>query len=256
MTLVGFLGLGEAGSLISADLAAAGVTVRGWDPLVPESPGVETTAGPAEVAEGADIVVSVNSAHDAMDAARSVLETLRPGQLYADFNTASPGRKREVAAVVEPTGAVFADVALLHSVPGRGLRTPALVSGPGAAAFAERFGAWGMPVEVGTDEPGFAASRKLARSVFLKGLAAAAGEALATGEALGCADWLRADLSRWLDDADAGAFEHLLDGSRTHAVRRRAEMEAAVAMLEELGVTPRVAAASEAWLGELAATRR
>ena len=66
MTLVGFLGLGEAGSLIAADLAAAGVTVRGWDPLVPESPGVETTAGPAEVAEGADIVVSVNSAHDAL----------------------------------------------------------------------------------------------------------------------------------------------------------------------------------------------
>ena len=47
-----------------------------------------------------------------------------------------------------------------------------------------------------------------------------------------------------------------MTGSRRHAVRRRAEMEAAVAMLEELGVTPRVAAASEAWLGELAAARR
>ncbi len=248
VTLVGFLGLGEAGSLIAADLAAAGVTVRGWDPLVPESPGVETTAGPAEVAEGADIVVSVNSAHDALDAARSVLDTLRPGQLYADFNTAAPGRKKEVAAVIEPTGAAFADVALLQSVPGRGLRTPAMASGAGAARFAEHFGAWGMPVEVGTDEPGYAASRKLARSVFLKGLAAAAGEALATGEALGCEEWLRDDLSRWLADADAAAFEHLVEGSRKHAVRRRAEMEAAVAMLEELGVTPRVAAASEAWL--------
>ena len=50
MTLVGFLGLGEAGSLIAADLAEAGVTVRGWDPLVPESPGVETTEGPAALA--------------------------------------------------------------------------------------------------------------------------------------------------------------------------------------------------------------
>ena len=113
-----------------------------------------------------------------------------------------------------------------------------------------------MPVEVGTDEPGYAASRKLARSVFLKGLAAAAGEALATGEALGCEEWLREDLSRWLDDADAAAFEHLVEGSRKHAVRRRAEMEAAVAMLEELGVAPRVAAASEAWLGALAEAQR
>ena len=48
----------------------------------------------------------------------------------------------------------------------------------------------------------------------------------------------------------------VLDGSREHAVRRRAEMEAAVAMLEELGVAPRVAAASEAWLGALADARR
>jgi 3-hydroxyisobutyrate dehydrogenase-like beta-hydroxyacid dehydrogenase len=256
VTTVGFLGLGEAGSLIAADLAAAGVTVRGWDPLVPESEGVQTTAGPAEVAAGAEIVVSVNSAHDAMDAARSVLAELGPGQLYADFNTAAPGRKQEVAAAIEPSGAAFADVALLQSVPGRGLRTPALASGPGAPAFAERFGALGMPVEVGTDEPGFAASRKLARSVFLKGLAAAAAEALAAGEALGCEAWLRDDLARWLDGADAAAFDHLVEGSRRHAVRRRDEMEAAVAMLEELGVAPRVAAASEGWLGELAASQR
>ena len=94
MTLVGFLGLGEAGSLIAADLAAAGVTVRGWDPLVPESPGVETTAGPAEVAEGADIVVSVNSAHDAMDAARSVLETLRPASSTPTSTPPRPGARR------------------------------------------------------------------------------------------------------------------------------------------------------------------
>jgi len=255
VTRVGFLGLGEAGSLIARDLAAAGVEVRGWDPLVPEAEGVETTAGPAEVAEGAAVVVSVNSAHDAMDAARSVAAVLEPGRLYADFNTAAPARKREVAAALAPTGAAFADVALLQSVPGRGVRTPALASGPGAAAFADLFGGWGMPVEVGTDEPGFAASRKLARSVFLKGMAAAAAEALATGEALGCRDWLAADLARTLAALDADGFEHLGEGSHRHAVRRRDEMAAAVAMLEELGVAPRVAAASEAWLAELAKVR-
>ena len=117
MTIVGFLGLGEAGSLIAADLAAAGVTVRGWDPLVPESPGVETTDGPAQVAEGAAIVVSVNSAHDAIDAARSVRAHLRSGRLYADFNTAAPARKKDVAVIVEPTGAEMeAAVAMLEEL--------------------------------------------------------------------------------------------------------------------------------------------
>jgi prephenate dehydrogenase len=59
--------------------------------------------------------------------------------------------------------------------------------------------------------------------------------------------------ARWLEGADAAAFDHLVEGSRKHAVRRRAEMEAAVATLEQLGVAPRVSAASEAWLAELAA---
>ena len=62
MTLVGFLGLGEAGSLIAADLAKAGVTVRGWDPLVPESPGVETTDGPDAV-EGTTLLVTFMDAN-------------------------------------------------------------------------------------------------------------------------------------------------------------------------------------------------
>jgi hypothetical protein len=40
----------------------------------------------------------------------------------------------------------------------------------------------------------------------------------------------------------------LLEGSRKHAVRRTDEMAAASAMLEELGVEPRVARAAEAQL--------
>ena len=47
-------------------------------------------------------------------------------------------------------------------------------------------------------------------------------------------------------------LERLLEGSRTHAARRVEEMEAARALLLELGIEPRVAAASAALLAELA----
>lgn len=249
MTLrVGFLGLGEAGSLIAADLAGLGVDVRGWDPLVPVSPGVVVTDGPGAVADGARVVVSVNSALDSLDAAASV--ALGPGQLFADLNTAAPARKREVAAVIAASGAAFADVALVQSVPGRGVRTPALVSGDGAAAFGELFGGWGMPVTVVGLEPGLAAARKLVRSVFVKGLSAAALEALAAARRLDCEPWLHDDLAATLDAADGAWLDRLVRAD--HAERRTAEMEAAAAMLAELGVEPRVARAAEAWLRELA----
>jgi len=144
-------------------------------------------------------------------------------------------------------------VALLGPVPGHGLRTPALVSGPGAERFEHLLGGLGMPVTVVGEMPGEASARKLVRSVFAKGLAASIGESLAAAERLGCERWLHAELERTLTEADAALLQRMNDGSRVHAARRSEEMAAAVAMLDDLGVQPRIAAATEQWLRSLAA---
>jgi 3-hydroxyisobutyrate dehydrogenase-like beta-hydroxyacid dehydrogenase len=109
-----------------------------------------------------------------------------------------------------------------------------------------------MPVTQLGDEVGAAAARKLTRSVFAKGLAAAIGESLAAAERLGFEEWLHADLERTLSEADGALLERLIEGSRLHAARRVDEMRAAVEMLDELGLEPRVAAAAEVWLRSLA----
>lgn len=251
MTTWAFLGLGEAGSSIAADLAAAGATVRGWDPAVDSADGVEVADGPAAAVAGADVVVSLNSAADALDAADSVAGALGAGQVYADGNTAAPGRKRQVADCLAGSGAAVADVALLAPVPGRGAAVPMLASGPGATRFAALAAPLGMDVEDGGPEIGFAASRKLVRSVFFKGMAAAVVEALAAAQRLDCEDWLLAQVEQTLADADAGLATRLVEGSHTHAVRRAHEMAAATAMLDEIGVPSRVSAAARAWLEEL-----
>jgi len=252
---VAVLGLGEAGAAIAADLAAAGASVRGFDPAAPAAPaGVDGASDAREAVADADVVLSVNSVAVALAVAEEVAPALPDGALFADLNTAAPALKRAVAEAVGRRGVAFADVALLGPVPGRGVRTPALVSGTGAERFAARFGPLGMPVTAVGGEAGAAAARKLARSVFAKGLAAAVGEALDAAERLGCEDWLYADLEATLTHADARLLRRLVEGSRLHAERRAEEMAAAVAMLEELEVEPRVAAAAEAWLRSLASS--
>lgn len=243
---VAVLGLGEAGSRLAADLAAAGVEVRGHDPAVPgDMPDTQAAV------RDADVVLSVNSAAAALDAAAAALPTLRPGAVYADLNTAAPALKREVAALVAASGALFADVALLGPVPTRGLRTPALASGAGARAFAEALTPLGMPVDVVSERAGDAATLKLLRSVFMKGIAAAAIESLHAAGVAGHADWLEGEIAGVIGRP---LLDRLLEGSRTHAARRVDEMEAASALLIELGVEPRIAAASAALLLELAVT--
>ena len=244
--VIAVLGLGEAGSLIAGDLRQAGALVRGYDPAVAAGEGIKETASEAEAARGADLVLSVNSAKAAVDAFRAGRSGLRPDALWADLNTASPGIKRQLAEIAGAAGVPFADVAMMAPVPGRGLRVPMLASGDGAARYAAVLGPLGADIEVLGGPAGFAASKKLLRSVFYKGMAAAVVEALDAAEAAGDEPWLREHIAAELAEADAATVERIIDGTRRHAVRRTAEMEAAADMLTELGVPPLMANASRA----------
>ena len=243
------LGLGEAGGRLAADLAAAGLDVRGYDPdPARDAPGASRAADPQTAVAGCDVVLSVNTAAVALGVAAAAAPGLEPDAVYADLNTAAPSLKRELAQLVAGAGARFADVALLAPVPARGLGTPVLASGTGARAFADAFAPLGMPVEVVAGEAGEAATLKLLRSVFMKGVAAAAIESLAAAEAAGHAEWVRNELAGVIG---APLLERLVEGSRTHAARRVDEMQAACDLLRELGVEPRIAAASAALLDAL-----
>jgi 3-hydroxyisobutyrate dehydrogenase-like beta-hydroxyacid dehydrogenase len=252
--VIAVLGLGEAGSRISADLVAAGATVRGFDPLVAPPAGVRAATSDADACAGAALVISVNSAHDALDALEQSLPALDSQAIWADFNTAAPGLKQELARVAADAVQVV-DVAVMAPVPPTGLRTPLTVSGPAAPAAAGLLRQYGAQVQVIDGPVGQAATRKLLRSVYYKGLAAAVVEALEAARAAGLEEWLAGNIRDELENSNAATLDRLVTGSETHAVRRREEMAAAADLLDELGVPPRMATASRDWLADLAARR-
>jgi 3-hydroxyisobutyrate dehydrogenase-like beta-hydroxyacid dehydrogenase len=184
---VAVLGLGEAGSAIAVGLLAAGAVVRGFDPHVPAaSLGLIEGGDDADACRGADVIVSLTTAHEAVAALEASLPGLSPAALYADLNTSSSSLKQALAELAHDAGiARFADVALMAPVPGNGLRTPMLAAGPAAADYARLLGGLGAQVEVLAGPPGAAADRKLVRSVFFKGLAAAVTESLRAARAAG-----------------------------------------------------------------------
>ena len=130
MTLrIAVLGLGEAGSEIARDLVSAGADVVGYDPLPIRVDRVRPSGSEAEAVASADVVLSVNSSHDARTALDNALPGLRAGTLWADLNTASPGLKVALAERAKQHDVPVVDVALMAPVPGKGLRTPMLVAG-------------------------------------------------------------------------------------------------------------------------------
>jgi 3-hydroxyisobutyrate dehydrogenase-like beta-hydroxyacid dehydrogenase len=253
--VIAVLGFGEAGSLIARDLVAAGAVVRGYDPAVPAPAGVTDTGGDAEAASGADLVLSVNSAKEAVAALRAALAAMRPGAVWADLNTAAPGIKQQLADIGRAHGIPVTDIAMMAPVPGKGLRVPMLASGAAAEQVAARLRAFGANIEVLDGPAGLAATKKLLRSVFYKGMAASIVEALEAARAAGYEDWLREHIAEELAKADTSTVDRIVTGTRQHAVRRGAEMEAAAQMLTELDVRPIMADASRALHERIAAEK-
>lgn len=248
-------GLGEAGSLIAGDLALLpDVEVHGYDPAeVATPPGVLRHGHPEEAVVGADLVLGITAAADATAALTQALDAIPRGAIYADLATASAGLQRSLATIAALAGLSFTDVALMSPVHGAGLRTPALASGPAARAFIAAIGPLGMPVEHAGEEAGMAATRKLLRSVVVKGLTALVVEAMQAAEAAGLANETWDNIVGQLGAADEELIRRLVTGTGRHAARRIHEMEAAAELLTELGVEPFMTNATAARLRSVAA---
>jgi 3-hydroxyisobutyrate dehydrogenase-like beta-hydroxyacid dehydrogenase len=251
--VIAVLGFGEAGSLIARDLVAAGAAVRGFDPQGPAPAGVTAAASDADAVAGADLVLSVNSASEAVGAFAASIGALAPTAIWADLNTASPAVKRRLAALGRERAIPVTDIAMMAPVPGHGLRVPMLASGDAADRVAATLRGYGASIEVLDGPAGLAATRKLLRSVFYKGMASSIVEALEAARAAGLEDWLRPHIAGELAKADASTVERIATGTRQHAVRRGHEMAAAAEMLTDLGVEPIMADASRALHERLAA---
>ena len=216
---VAVLGLGEAGGRIAADLVAAGcdgarlgsrAAARG-DPERRERP----RGGPRRRCRAQP----QRPRPSPSPRRRASPASSRADALYADLNTSAPQLKRELAAALPVQ---FADVALIGIVPGTGLRDPgARLRRRAPSASPSSSGRSACPSRWSGQRPGDAAGLKLLRSVFMKGIAAAAIESLEAARAAGVEDRVRADIAGVLGEP---LLERLLSGSRAHAARRVDEM--------------------------------
>lgn len=238
-------GLGEAGSLIATDLVNAGLRVIAYDPKQVATPiGVKRAENPREAVADAEVIIALTAGEDAHGAQQQAIDHIPASALYADFSTNSATAKLSMAERAAQQGFDFVDVALMTVVPGKGLHTPVTVAGSGALRFEQFFSPLGMPITGLKGPAGDAATRKLLRSVMMKGLAAVIIESMRAGEAAGCSEWLWENLVNELTQADQQLITRLVTGTQPHAQRRLHEMECSAQLLKDLEVDPNMTQAT------------
>lgn len=255
---VTFVGFGEVAVAFAAALAARGAEVAASDVLLEAPDGdarlrARAGATPVRFADlatalrGARYVFSTVTTDVARDAAQACSAWLATGQTWVDLNATAPAVKREIAAIVEASGAGFVEGALLGAVGVSGARTELLLGGPRGAETARALAAdWGLNVRHYSDEIGKASTYKMLRSVFSKGLEALLIEFLVAGERAGMRDELWAEVVELLgrERFEKVATNWVCSHAVAHA-RRWHEVVQVEKVLRELGVEPAMTAASE-----------
>ena len=199
----------------------------------------------AEALAGAELVLSIVTADQALAAAEAAAACLGPGALYCDFNSVAPGTKQAAAQAIETAGGRYADVAVMAPVHPALLAVPLLVSGPHADAVVAALAAIGFSPARVEGPVGQASTIKMLRSVMVKGIEALTAECFLAARKAGVAEEVAASLDASWAGADwAARADYNLGRMHEHGIRRAAEMDEVAKTLDQLGQSSEMARAT------------
>jgi len=268
---IGLIGYGEVGKIFASGLKAKpGVTTVGaWDLKFAAAASREVERAHAAQAgiaahdslqalcAASDLVICAVTASNTLAVARQAAPFMRPGSLFLDLNSASPGTKQQAAAAVDGAGAHYVEAGVMTSVPPYGIRVPMLLGGAKAVDLAGALTAWGLDAKAVSDRLGVASAIKMCRSIMIKGLEALVIESYTTAREYGVEDHVLPTLAETFPSIDwpaQGAY--FFSRVVQHGKRRAEEMRESANTVREAGFEPFMAAAiadKQQWVADQAA---
>lgn len=193
---IGFIGLGNMGGPMAANLARAGHEVTGFDPAAPMPEGVAAAVTAADAARGAEVVITMLPNGAILRAvAAEVLPAMSPGAILCDCSTVDVESARAVAGGAAAAGLGALDAPVSGGISGAAAGTLTfMVGGPdtGFAAVLPLFEVMGSKA-VHCGEAGAGQAAKLCNNMIL-GITM-----IGTCEAFALADRLGLDRQRLYD---------------------------------------------------------
>ncbi|MCJ1900992.1 MULTISPECIES: 3-hydroxyisobutyrate dehydrogenase [Paracoccus] len=133
---IGFIGLGNMGGPMAANLAKAGHAVAGFDLAAPMPEGVAKAATAAEAAAGAEVVITMLPNGAILRAvAAEVIPAMAAGAVFCDCSTVDVDSARAVAAQARAAGLGALDAPVSGGVGGATAGTLTFMVGGSADAF-------------------------------------------------------------------------------------------------------------------------
>lgn len=185
---IGFIGLGNMGGPMAANLAKAGHQVTGFDMADVTIEGVAMAASGAETAKGADVVITMLPNGQILRAvANEVLPAMTAGAALVDCSTVDVDSARAVAEQAATADLLFVDAPVSGGVGGASGGTLTFMAGGSADAFAKAeplFAIMGQKA-VHCGDAGAGQAAKICNNMILGVTMVATCEAFALADKLG-----------------------------------------------------------------------
>lgn len=264
--LFAFIGFGEAAYNIALGLKSEGVTDMVAFDVMQDSKergelihsraldaGVELMPNLADAYESSKFIFSLTSPAVCVDVAKGIIPNLNPGQVYVDFNSASPQSMRKVDEIPRKQGVKFCDVGVLGMVPKKKHRTKMFLSGDGAQEFYDEWNKHNTDSRVLDAPAGGASACKMFKSVFSKGLPQILLECFVPAASYGVLDDVVGLIKDTFKKRNIEEYaDEVLYRTLVHAKRRSFECGEAAATVEDLGFDASMTRATEKKLRLLA----
>ena len=134
---IGFIGLGNMGGPMAANLAAAGHDVAGFDPAGVTADGVTAVASAEDAAKGASVVITMLPNGDILrSVAAQIIPVMAKGAVFLDCSTVDVTSARDVAAQAQEAGLSALDAPVSGGTGGAAGGTLTFMVGGDEAGFA------------------------------------------------------------------------------------------------------------------------
>ena len=241
MTAIGLLGYGEAGRAIAASLAEeqTDICLFAYDVADVSAPLPAALCDSLQaLCQTAPIIISVVTADEAVNAARSVAPYVTKQTMFLDGNSVSPGTKQKSAALIEAKGATYIDMAIMAPIHPRGHKTPLLLSGHQEARLTSLLDKLDFTYDWEGPQIGDASIVKMLRSILIKGMECLISESVTASQGLGLDSRILQSAGKTLGIQNMEKLaDYVMERAATHGRRRAAEMREVAKTLEELGLS-------------------
>lgn len=248
---VGIIGFGEVGQIFAKGLLEKNERVFIYDILLEknrdliidkiDNMGARAVEGIEQIGESCQLIISLVSSTASETVAERAAKGISKGAIFLDLTTSTPQVKARSEKLIASSGGIYVDASIMGTVATEQERVPLLIAGEHSENIQALLNSLGFNAQSLNHLNGGAASIKLLRSIFMKGLEALTLETMITAKNYGVSDEVMQSISKTINNNDFTDFANALITTHViHKNRRYKEVLDSCNLIKEAGLPPYV----------------